>query len=271
MYESHWNFQQKPFENAIDPKFYFADESRQAALLKLRYAVENRSSAAALVGPAGSGKTLLVAMLQRQLDARFQPFVHLVFPQMPAAELLGYFADSLGGTTVPADSIHENVRRIERFLATNAAEGRHAVIVIDEAHLLDEFGALESLRLLSNFEHEGRPAMTLILSGQPSLLSMLDRSPQFEERMAVKCLLAPFTAEQTADYVDHRLRAAGTASACFDSEAMAKLHSLAHGLPRRVNRLADLSLLIAYAENQPLVTAPLVDAIAAELLAPAKL
>ena len=97
MYETYWRLKQKPFENAADPRFYYPGQSHQAALLKLRYAVENRRGAALLAGPSGAGKTLLTVMLRGALDAQFAPFVHLVFPQMSTAELLAYLAEELDG------------------------------------------------------------------------------------------------------------------------------------------------------------------------------
>ena len=97
MYETYWQLQQKPFENTADPRFYYPGESHQAALLKLRYAVENRRGGALLTGPSGSGKTLLTGMLRGVLGADYSPFVHLVFPQMSTAELLAYLADEFDG------------------------------------------------------------------------------------------------------------------------------------------------------------------------------
>ena len=63
MYETYWQLSQKPFENVTDARFYYPSESHQAALLKLRYAIENRRGAALLAGPSGCGKTLLTTML----------------------------------------------------------------------------------------------------------------------------------------------------------------------------------------------------------------
>ena len=73
MYESYWRLTRKPFENAADPRFYYPAESHQAALLKLRYAIENRRGAALLAGPSGSGKTLLTTMLRGTLTAAMRP------------------------------------------------------------------------------------------------------------------------------------------------------------------------------------------------------
>ena len=269
MYQSHWQLTQKPFENCVDPRFYYPCESHQAAILKLRYAIENQRQAALLAGASGIGKTLLVDMLRNALGETFTPFVHIVFPQMATEQLLAYMADELEGsaTSDRSPDVQQSVRRIETLLAAAAQEERHPVIAVDEAHLLSDAPTLEALRLLLNFVADGRSVMTLLLVGQPGVLPTLDRTPQFEERMAVKCLLRPFTAQETAGYVAHRLKVAGTMRPLFDDDALTALHQLSHGIPRRINRLCDLALLIGYAEQRDVITAPQIEAVAEELVA----
>ncbi|MFH1922666.1 MAG: AAA family ATPase [Planctomycetota bacterium] len=268
MYESHWQLSAKPFENCCDARFYYPGESHQAALLKLRYAVENRRGAAILAGPSGSGKTLVLNMLRDSLGEEFSPTVHLVFPQMPTDQLLAYLADELTGPPdgPPAPGVETSVRRIEHFLADNTRAGRHAVVAIDEAHLLSDGSTFEAMRLLLNFESAGRPGMTLLLAGQPGILPTLDRMPQFEERLAVKCLLRPFTERETGDYVSHRLKLAGATRTIFEPEAVPTLQRLTHGVARRINRLLDLALLIGYAEERQTVSAAQLEAVSQELI-----
>jgi len=269
MYESYWQLNEKPFENCCDPRFYFPGESHQAALLKLRYAIENRRGGAILAGPSGSGKTLIAAMLRSTLAEQFVPFVHLVFPQMSADQLLAYLADELAGSGdgSPASDVQKSIRRIEHFLADNTRDGRHAVVVVDEAHLIDDGRAFEAMRLLLNFELAGRPGLTLLLAGQPGILPTLDRMPQLEERVGVKCLLRPFTERETADYVSHRLKVAGATRALFEADALPTLHRLTHGVARRINRLSDLALLIGYAEGRRTISAGHLEAVSQELIA----
>lgn len=266
MYESYWQLRQKPFDNDVDPRFYYPGESHQAALLKLRYAIENRREAALLVGASGIGKTLIVAMLRSTLDAPVQPMVHLRFPQMPVEQLMAYLAVELTGGDATAE-LSQSVRRIERFLDENTQQGHHAVIVLDEAHLIEDRRAWEAIRLLSNFTSSGRPTLTVVVSAQPSLLPVLDRMPQIEERLAVKCLVRPFTERETAEYVAHRLREAGSDKLIFEPDAMPALEQLAHGIPRRINRLCDLALLIGYAEQQTSIGAAQLESVHEELVA----
>jgi type II secretory pathway predicted ATPase ExeA len=269
MYEAYWRLKQKPFENAVDPQFYYPGEAHQAALLKLRYAIENRCGAGMLAGPSGSGKTLLVMLLRGMLGEQYAPFVHMVFPQFSSADLLSYLADELTGPR-PDDgpsSVQASVRRIERFLADNAANGRHAVVAIDEAQLVTNVETLETLRLLLNFQSNGVPNLTLLLVGQPSLLTTLERMPHWEERLGAKCLLRPFNESGTAAYVEHRLRLAGSSRSIVEPDALPTLQELTGGIARRINRLCDLALLVGYAEEQKTLTAGHFESVCRELVA----
>lgn len=268
MYETYWQLHQKPFEMGADPRFYYPGETHQAALLKLRYAVESCRGGTLLAGPSGCGKTLIIGLLRQMLGPDCFPFVHLVFPQMSAAELLAYLAGELTGETYPdrCPGVQETVRQIERFLAENTARGRRAVVVVDEAHLCDDPATLEAIRLLLNFEPAGQPGMTLFLSGQTALLPILDRMPQLEERLGVKCLVRPFSADETAAYVEHRLKVAGAAEPIFEPQALTTLYQLTHGVPRRINRLCDLALLIGYAEGLRRLTSDHLEAVQDELV-----
>ena len=269
MYESYWELNEKPFEPGTDGKFYYPAQTHQAALLKLRYAIENRRAAALLAGASGLGKTLVAGMIRSTLDASFQPFVQLCFPQMPVDQLMAYLAAQLTGGHVKetTEQVWQNVERIERFLDENTKHGHHAVVVIDEAHLLTDNETLETIRLLSNFETNGIPGMTLVLSAQVGLLPVLDRTPQLEERLAVKCLLRALTKAETGEYVAHRLGQAGSTRPLFDADAIESLWELTGGNPRRINRLCDLALLIGYAEQQQSISGEQLEAISQELVA----
>ena len=269
MYESYWRLKEKPFENAADPKFYYPAESHQAALLKLRYAVENYRGAALLAGPSGVGKSLVTTMLGNMLDETFSPFVHLVFPWMPTADLLAYLADELDGgrTNGHPPTVQASVRRIRHFLAANAEQGRHAVVAIDEAQSLEGPETFEALRLLLNFEAHNQPALTLLIVGESSLLPTFDRMPQWEERLGVKCVLRSFAEPETAAYVEHRLRAAGSPNSIVEPDALPVLQDLTYGVARRINRLCDLALLVGYAEEQPSLSAEHFESVCRELVA----
>jgi general secretion pathway protein A len=267
MYESYWQFSRMPFETGTDADVYYPCETHQGALLKLQYAIENRREAALLAGPAGVGKTLLVRLLMQQLSESFAPRVHVVFPRLSTSDLLAWLASELTGVEGgPSQPDHVSVRNVEKSLSANAAAGKHAVIFLDYAHDLAVSGAFETIRLLMNFGSSGDPAVTFVLLGQLSLLAAIDRFPGLEERMAVKCLLRPLTLEETISYVTHRLTAAGATRGIFQESALEAIYHLTGGVPRKINRLCDLSLLIGFAEELPHIAAATVESVCDELV-----
>ncbi|MCP4195097.1 MAG: AAA family ATPase [Planctomycetaceae bacterium] len=269
MYESYWGLTHKPFENNSNESFYYPSETHQAALLKLRYAIESRRDGAVLTGAPGLGKSLLIRTMFRMLPKTITPKVHLVFPQMPTHELLTYLAEELSpeqGSFGPL-STEAAVRRIEHALRENSEAGKHAVVVVDEAQLITDVTTLDMLRLLLNFESQHGIGLTLLFVGQPSFLPTIDRHPGVEERLAVKCLLRPLDLDESVSYVNHRLNQAGADQPIFDELALERIHAITHGNPRQINRLCDLALLIGFAEERHSITHEAIDAVSEELVA----
>lgn len=252
MYQQYWHLDSKPFEPSADDAFFWPGENHQAALLKLRYAVENRRGAALLAGGSGLGKTVLIRKLLASLADAFGPRVHLVFPEFSSVDLLAYLVDRLSGRSAAGSATpnaRQSVGQLENILTENSQADRHAVVVIDEAHTLIDTESLNTLRLLLNLEAGGQPAWTLLLVGQTSLLPALDRMPELEDRLSVKCLLRPLTGDETSQYVQHRLDTVGATQTIFSDDALTAIHRATAGVPRRINRLCDLALLIGYAEE----------------------
>ncbi len=268
MYEAHWHLTTKPFEPSGDTPWYYPSEPHQAALLKLRYAVESRRSAALLTGGTGLGKSMLIGALRKQLAERCGPFAHVVLPQVSTRELLAYIANELGAPLIDSATLsaEESLRRVQLVLAEAAQSGKHPVLAIDEAHLFVDPAATEVLRLLLNLSDEGPANLTILLIGQTSLLTVLDRQPALEERLSVKVLLRPLTLDESSSYIMHRLGAAGARREIFTTDALNRIHELAGGNPRRINRLCDLVLLMGFAEQRERIRAEQVEQVSNELV-----
>ena len=123
-------------------------------------------------------------------------------------------------------------------------------MIVDEAHLIEEVATFEALRLLLNFATAGPPDLSLLFVGGAEVL--LELPAGLTARLAARCLLGPLTEAESSTYVIGRLAAAGTQAPLFTTEALSALHDAADGMPRRLNHLADLALLIAYAQDHPI-------------------
>jgi type II secretory pathway predicted ATPase ExeA len=245
VYEAHFGLGERPFRETVDPAAFLPLSSRQAALRRLRYGLEHGSGPALVFGPSGAGKSLLVRTLARDMGG---PFLHLTFPAMSAAELLTFLADELSAPPASAPGLAGAVRRLRGSLAAAALKGERILLIVDEAQLIDDEATFESLRLLLNFTSAGAPDLALLMAGDPEIVLRIP--PALTDRLAAHCMLGPLTESESAEYVLGRLSAAGATQSLFNNSALAALHRAASGLPRRLNRLADLCLLIAYAQER---------------------
>ena len=271
MYERHWNLNGRPFENWCDSRFYFPAEVHQTAVLKLRYGIENRRGALALCGDSGMGKTMLVDALIGSLDDDIHPVARIVFPRLSGDQLLGYIAEELTGEAcATGENPLKSLRRIEHFLTENVEDDQHALVIVDEAHLLTNPEQLETLRLLLNIRGrsiDAEAAWTLLLVGDATLLGLVERNHALDQRMSVKSVLGRFSLDQTIAYITHRLSVVeGDAAAIFTTPALESLHVRAAGIPRRINRLADLALMVGYAEDLSIIDAPQIESVHQELV-----
>ncbi len=270
MYESHWSLASRPFENRADSNFYFPSEGHDAARLKLHYAIESRRAVAVLCGEAGVGKSMMLERVFGELPQSIEPIARINYPAMPADQLLGYTVRQWTGLdrTGEPPTIGQSIELLDQFLRFNASEGRHALVVIDESQLLESHGTLEPLRLLLNLAVDGtdaESAFTLVLSGSIPLLAHLSRNPALEDRIAVRCVLERFDLQETAAYMGHRLRVAGAQHVLFSNESIHRIQQYTTGIPRRINRLCDLALMIGYAQDLQRIEANVIDLAQREL------
>jgi general secretion pathway protein A len=142
---------------------------------------------------------------------------------------------------------------------------KHVVFMIDDAHLL-EMAQLHVLRLLLNLREEGRADFTLILAGRTELLARLTKLPALEQRIAVRTAVEPLKKAEIGPYLRHRLQVAGRSEMIFSPSAATTVWELSQGIPRRINQLCDLALLVGYVDELPSIDVVEIEAAAEELM-----
>ncbi|OGX41014.1 MAG: hypothetical protein A3C53_06620 [Omnitrophica WOR_2 bacterium RIFCSPHIGHO2_02_FULL_68_15] len=244
MYETYWGLREKPFENTPDPRFYYASEQHREACGRLLYCVRERKGAGLLSGVFGCGKTIVARVLLQELNQERYRTALLTNPRVNDLDFLRMLAHRLGHPAPPAGKA-DILIVLEQLVGDNAKEGRDTVIVVDEAHAIEDAAVFEEMRLLLNLQQHDRFLVTLLLLGQPELASLVEQDKPLEQRIAVKAHLTAMTLEETRDYVTHRLRVAGhpQPETVFTPEAFPMIYESTGGVPRRINRLCDICLL----------------------------
>lgn len=249
MYEAYWKLKEKPFENTPDPHFLYYSPRHEEALSRMLYVIRERKGAAILTGEYGSGKTLLSRVLLEELSRdRYQSA--LIFnPRLPSLELIKEIIYQLGRDVTSLSNKTDLLHSLNEILYKNKNDNKNTVIVVDEAQAIGEEEGFEELRLLLNFQLNDNFLLTLILLGQPELKKKIDNLPQLRQRLAVRYHLKALTKIETKEYIEHRLEVAGREQQIFSEDAFTEIYNFSAGIPRRINNICDMSLLVGCGEE----------------------
>jgi putative secretion ATPase (PEP-CTERM system associated) len=258
MYERYFQLRERPFALSPDPDYLYPSKVHQEALSYLRYGIEGHAGFVVITGEIGSGKTTMLQSLLGRLD-RNTTVARLVNTMLDPRELLEAIMLDFGmdptGMSKPV-----LLHRLGQFLVHQRQAGRLTLLVIDEAQNLS-LPALEEIRMLSNLETEKSKLIQIIMIGQPELRDKLS-TPQLEQlrqRITVSYHLQPLDADETANYVNHRLRRAAVgAPVVFPREVTNLIHARSRGVPRIINVIADATLLFAYGVDRRTIDATIV-------------
>lgn len=256
MYLEYWELERFPFDNAPDPDFFYVSNTHEEALNRLLYAAELGKGCALLAGDIGVGKTTLGQVFLQKLSKGKFDIVMISNPCQDRNEFLQDILYKLKVGSVPDKKV-EILQVLQEKLLENAEKNHKTLLIIDEAQLLSD-EMLEEVRLLLNFQSSHGFLITIILMGQLELLERVKRIRQLHQRIAIKYFLKPFNLSETLDYILYRQKKAGAKKNVFGKEAIKLIFRHSHGLPRMINHICDLMLLVAAVKKKDRIDAVLV-------------
>jgi type II secretory pathway predicted ATPase ExeA len=255
MYEAYFQLRKRPFSAIPDPTCFFAPGPVQELYDELILRAESGQGIGILTAEAGTGKTLVCRRMAAELGGRFTP-VFLANANVPTRRAL--LQSILFELKKRFSGLDEQELRLAVYAALRelTLSGRGTVLIVDEAHLLNE-RLLEELRMLASLAERDEPLVRLILAGQPPLEERLAQ-PALEalnQRIVCQVYLEPLTRQQSIEYVNFRVRwAGGDTGRIFTPAALERIASACNGLPRCLNQLCDHVLLLTHVQEQPRVT-----------------
>lgn len=220
-----------PFSLTADPEAYVPREATERALLALVQAVDEERRPAALTGPGGLGKTLLLHLVGERAGPGWRP-VHLPYAALAPEELCAWVLATLGEDDggAPLAALHAVIERWHE-------QGEGMLLLVDDAGALP----VATARWLGELAGAVAGRFGLVVTagdsgGGQSMAALGD--------VHVVRLAEPMSEQETADYLGFRLARAGVPHAVrdrFTPSAVRRLHAIAGGNPRRLHiAAADL-------------------------------
>ncbi len=253
----HFGLSEDPFQNEPRLRDFMELSPHRTAIQRLERGLRQRRGLLLLTGELGAGKTMVVRQLLEGLEEELFDASMLVVLNARADTnwMLTRFAKQLG-IGEPDRDRERLLAQVYEQLAIIREDGRHAVVIIDDAHLLTSGSTLAEVCGLLKLEYEERRLFSLVLAGEEMLDAAILSDPTLAHRVEVRVQLDPLENSLATGYLGHRVRQAGGTPAILDPDAGAALARYGRGLPGRMNTLADNALFAAFLCGRERVTRP---------------
>ena len=261
----HFGLTQDPFSNEPDLRFYFESTSHRNAQRRVERGLRQRKGLTLLTGDGGMGKTLLARRILDGLEEEiFEATLLVMLPgAADATGILQRFARQLGAEE-PANDRPGLLGQIYEQLAIVREDGRHAVLMIDDAQIMTP-EVFAQLGGLINLEYEDRRLLSILFIGSPALDRLVENDPSMAPRVDVRVQLQPLDMPNTTSYLQHRLAAVNGDAKIVPAAVIETLHKFGRGRPRLLNTLADNALFEAYLAGRKVIDPSDVERAASDL------
>lgn len=265
-YLEFYKLKEQPFTNTVDTKFYYNSAQHSEALLRLKHAIGTMKGLAVLVGGIGTGKTTLARRMLDELgEKEFESALLVIIHANITPEwLLKKIITQLGVEDLPDDKTELLSKLCKRLIEIHE-EGKKAVVLIDEAQMLQTKELMEEFRGILNIETDGNKLITFVLFGMPELDSCLSLDEPLRQRIAMRYKLQSFEESTTEEYIKFRLKIAGCSSELFTKDALEAIHNYSHGIPRLINTICDNALLEGFLRKKIKIDASIIKEVVNDL------
>ena len=262
IYTDFWELAFHPFANDNRPDTFVPTHTATLCIGRLRYSLGMGMGASALFGDPGVGKSRVARIVVQEFAAAHWLTAYFPGPVGSARDILAAL-DPDWAAAIPAGS--QGMAELQSFLIDRARHHQPILLVVDDVQTARGTDFLETLRTLLNVEYEGIKALSILLIGQPGMERKLAAASGFDSQLLVRAILEPMTDEETRLYILARLKAADSKQGIFTKHAAELVVKYSRGVPRQVNRLCEMSLVIAYGLEEAKVTPDIVEMAAADL------
>ena len=262
IYTDFWGLAFHPFANDNRPETFVPSQSAALCIGRLRYSLGMGMGASALYGIPGVGKSRIARIVAREFAAAHWLTAYMPAPGGSPRDILAALSPA-HAAAVPTG--FSGGPELQNFLIDRAVHHQPVLLAVDDVQTARGTDFLETLRTLLNIENDGVKALSILLIGQPAMERKLAAASGFDSQLMIKAVLEPMREEETRLYILARLKAAGSRQGIFTKQAAELVVKYSADVPRQVNRLCEMSLVIAYGLEEAKVSPEIVEMAAADL------
>ena len=267
MYLAHYELKEKPFKISTDPKYIWLGENHREGISVLEYGVLDNKGFLLITGDVGTGKTTLINVLLERLgnDMIVANITNPVLEQLDFFNIVAHEFKS----DITFDSKGAFLSYFNRFLNDCYSKNKKVILIIDEAHRLDQ-ELLEQIRLLSNIERPDTKLLNIFFVGQNEFIDIISNTENraLKQRISINYHLDPLKETEVGEYILHRLNVAGHKKNIFNERAIGEIFYFSKGYPRLINIICDNALLTGYIKEVKIIDEKIIKECADELLLP---
>ncbi|MDX1538441.1 XrtA/PEP-CTERM system-associated ATPase [Arsukibacterium sp.] len=265
MYESYYGLKERPFQLTPNPNWFFASKLHKRALAYLQYGLTQGEGFIVITGDVGTGKTTIANQLLNQLNQDEIIAKQIVTSKLAPDDLIRMIASSFN-LVVNEHNKASYLDAIYSYLKRLHAQHRRALLIVDEAQNLP-LESIEELRMLSNFQVNGKPLLQSFLLGQNELNPIIQapNMEQFRQRIIASSNLTALQTDETRAYIEFRLNQAGARANLIEDACYPDIQQFSRGIPRKINLLMDRVMLYGYLEELTTIQQQDVQAVISEL------
>ena len=240
MYQAEWGLAKAPFPSGLDPHLFFEGVNQREVLARLRFLAEHQRRLGLLLGQAGLGKSLILQIFARECRRRGSAVAVIDVLGLSAREFFWQVGQQLDASVKMEDDPVRLFRQLTDRMYENQLQEKQTVLLIDD---VDQAGPELQTHLLrlAQLEVADPSNHTIILAANELHSTRL--SAGLLELVDLRIDLEPWDELDTIGYLQLALVEAGSERPLFSDGALNELHRLAEGVPRKINRLADFSLM----------------------------
>lgn len=247
MYEAFFHLERRPFVASPRTDHYFPARSIEQARQSLTRCITRSEGPGAIIGPSGTGKSLLCFVLAKQFRDKMRVAVVQGGRLRSRKSLLQNILFEL---KQPFRGMDEDELRLQLLdhLESKENSQRRLLLVVDDAHLI-RGQVLADVAALCGHVRDGEAVIQLVLAGGSSFEEKLGhpRLESLQQRMAARCYLQALSYDETVAFIKSQIEfCGGQLDQVIAPEAVNALYRASDGVPRLINQVGDHALLLSY-------------------------